>query len=97
MSVFYGLGDFAVVFLSDLIFLTVTEIQFELLCERYDEDDLTSKQIELLRLIHQNQPVLKREIKQVSILEKLLDRELVEIVKVEKRRLEIPEYSNITC
>ena len=60
--------------------------------KKYDEDDLTSKQIELLRLIHQNQPVLKREIKQVSILEKLLAKELVEIVKVEKRRLEIPDY-----
>ncbi len=60
--------------------------------KNYDEDDLTSKQIELLRLIHQNQPVLKREIKQVSILEKLLDKELVEIVKVEKRRLDIPNY-----
>ena len=30
--------------------------------KNYDEDDLTSKQIELLRLINQNQPVLKREI-----------------------------------
>ena len=60
--------------------------------KNYDEDNLTSKQIELLRLIHQNQPVLKREIKQASILEKLLAKELVEIVKVEKRRLEIPDY-----
>lgn len=60
--------------------------------KNYDEDNLTSKQIELLRLIHQNQPVLKREIKQASILEKLLAKELVKIVKVEKRRLEIPDY-----
>ena len=60
--------------------------------KNYDESDLTSKQIELLRLINQNQPVLKREIDQVSILKKLLDRGLVEIVKKEKRRLEIPEY-----
>ena len=60
--------------------------------KNYDEYDLTSKQIELLRLIQQNQPVLKREIKQVSILDKLLNKELVEIVKVEKRRLEIPDY-----
>ena len=60
--------------------------------KRYSEEDLTSTQIELLRLIHQNQPVLKREIKQVSVLNKLLDKELVEIVKVEKRRLSIPDY-----
>ena len=60
--------------------------------KNYDEDDLTSAQIELLRLIQQNQPVLKREIKQVSVLNKLLDKGLVEIEKAEKRRLAIPDY-----
>ena len=70
--------------------------------KNYSEDNLTSNQIELLRLISANQPVLKREIKQVSILKKLLDKELVEIVKVEKRRLEIPNYDKaviptLTC
>ena len=60
--------------------------------KNYSEVDLTSKQIELLRLINENQPVLKREIKQVSVLDKLLQRGLLEIVKVEKRRLVIPEY-----
>ena len=61
---------------------------------KYDESLLTYKQIELLRLINENQPVLKREIKQVSILNKLIDAGLVKITKVEKRRLRIPEYSN---
>lgn len=60
--------------------------------KNYDEVDLTSTQIELLRLISRNQPVLKREIKQVSVLNKLIEKGLVEVVKVEKRRLEIPNY-----
>ncbi len=63
--------------------------------KKYSEYDLTSTQIELLRLIKENQPVLKREIKQVSVLNKLLDKELVQIKKVEKRRLEIPEYEKV--
>lgn len=61
----------------------------------YDESELTSKQIELLRLIQKNQPVLKREIKQVSVLEKLLEYGRVDIVKKEKRRLQIPNYEKV--
>jgi primosomal protein N' (replication factor Y) len=61
---------------------------------KYDEEDLTYKQIELLRLIKEEEPVLKREIKQVSILAKLLEKGLVGIKKVEKRRLEIPTYDS---
>ena len=60
----------------------------------YDETLLTYKQIELLRLIQADGPILKREIKQVSILNKLIEKGLVKIKKVEKRRLEIPEYSS---
>lgn len=60
----------------------------------YDETLLTYKQIELLRLIQTDGPILKREIKQVSILNKLIEKGLVKIKKVEKRRLEIPEYSS---
>ena len=60
--------------------------------KNYDESELTYKQMELLRLIKENEPVLKREIKQVSILNKLIELDLVKITKVEKRRLEIPEY-----
>lgn len=63
--------------------------------KNYDESDLTSNQIELLRLIKSNQPVLKREIKQVSILKKLLEYERVDIIKKEKRRLKIPEYEKV--
>ena len=59
---------------------------------KYDEDDLTYKQIELLRLIKDNEPVKKREIKQVTILNKLLEKGLVKIKKVEKRRLVLEDY-----
>lgn len=58
----------------------------------YSEDNLTSTQIELLRLIKDNEPVLKREIKQVSVLSKLLEKGVVKILKKEKRRLMIPDY-----
>ena len=59
---------------------------------KYDEEDLTYKQIELLRLIRDEGKVLKKEIKQVSILNKLIEKKLVKITKEEKRRLEIPTY-----
>ncbi len=60
--------------------------------KNFDEENLTYKQMELLRLIKDNEPVLKKEIKQVTVLKKLLDLDLVEIQYVEKRRLELPEY-----
>ena len=56
------------------------------------EDDLTNKQIELLRFIKQEGRVLKRDIKSKSIIEKLLDAEKIQIIKEEKRRLKIPDY-----
>ena len=58
----------------------------------YNEKELTSTQIELLRLIKANMPVLKREIKQVSVLNKLIEYGRVDIIKKEKRRLVIPNY-----
>ncbi len=61
----------------------------------YDESDLTFTQIELLRLIQKDQPVLKREIKQVSVLNKLLEYGRVDIIKKEKRRLQIPNYEKV--
>lgn len=61
---------------------------------KYDEEDLTYKQIELLRLIRDEGRVLKKEIKQVSILNKLIEKKLVKITKEEKRRLEIPTYED---
>ena len=61
-----------------------------------DEDGLTDKQIEILRLISSVDKVLKKEIKSVSIVEKLLEKKKIEIVKVEKRRLAIPDYEYVT-
>ena len=56
------------------------------------EDDLTNKQIELLRFIKQEGRVLKRDIKSKSVADKLLEAERIQIVKEEKRRLKIPNY-----
>ena len=58
-----------------------------------DEDGLTNKQIELLRLIGSVDKVLKREIKSPSVIEKLIEKGKIEIVLEEKRRLELPEYT----
>ena len=76
--------------------LKAPKIAYDLYAEinKYDESDLTFKQIELLRLIKDEGRVLKKEIKQVSILNKLIEKDLVKITKTEKRRLEIPEYDN---
>ena len=59
------------------------------------EEGLTDKQIELLRLIATVDKALKREIKQVSILKKLVEYQRVEEFKVEKRRLEIPDFEYV--
>ena len=61
-------------------------------CIGKNEDGLTDKQIELLRLIASTDKVLKREIKSVSILNKLLEYNRVELFKEEKRRLRIPDF-----
>lgn len=57
-----------------------------------NEDGLTDKQIELLRLISSVDKVLKKEIKSKSILDKLIEYKRVEIIKEEKRRLKVPNY-----
>ena len=57
-----------------------------------DEDGLTDKQIEVLRLIASVDKVLKKEIKSVSVLNKLIEYGKVEVIKIEKRRLSIPDY-----
>ena len=57
-----------------------------------NEDDLTNKQIEILRFIKNDGRVLKRDIKSPSIIEKLLEKQRIQIVKEEKRRLKIPDY-----
>ncbi len=56
------------------------------------EENLTHKQIELLRLLSSEDKILKREIKSVSILSKLVELKKVKIIKEEKRRFEIPNY-----
>ena len=60
-----------------------------------NEEGLTDKQIEILRLVSSVDKVLKKEIKSVSIVEKLLEKRKIEIVREEKRRLAIPDYEYI--
>ena len=57
-----------------------------------NEEGLTAKQIELLRLLKQENRVLKREIKSTSVLDKLISANRVVIEKEEKRRLKLPNY-----
>ena len=57
-----------------------------------NEEDLTNKQIELLRFIKQEGRILKRDIKSKSVAEKLLEAGRIQIIKEEKRRLKIPDY-----
>ena len=57
-----------------------------------NEEGLTDKQIELLRLLSSSDKVLKRDIKSKSLLDKLLEYNRVEIIKEEKRRLSLPDY-----
>ena len=60
-----------------------------------DEDGLTDKQKEILRLVSSADKVLKKDLKSPSVVEKLIERGKLEIVKVEKRRLAIPDYEYI--
>ncbi|MEA5061179.1 MAG: primosomal protein N' [Erysipelotrichaceae bacterium] len=57
-----------------------------------DEDGLTAKQIEILRLITKEGRILKKETKSPSIIKKLIELKKIKIVEVEKRRTKIPEY-----
>ncbi len=61
-------------------------------CIDENEEGLTNKQIELLRLIKSEDKVLKRDLKSPSIINKLLDLKRIEIIKEEKRRLKLPTY-----
>ena len=54
-----------------------------------NEDNLTPKQIELLRLVKNNGEVNKKDIKSPSILKKLIDNCHLQIIKKEKKRLVI--------
>ncbi len=57
------------------------------------EDDLTSKQIELIRLLKDNGDILKRDYKSISVVNKLLELKKISIKKVEKNRLVFPSIS----
>ena len=61
--------------------------------KKYDVSGLTAKQINLLDLIKEEKEVKKSEIKQISVLEKLVEFGLVEIISKEKQRLILPEYN----
>lgn len=56
-----------------------------------DEDGLTDKQIELLRLIVLRGPILKKEAGSASILGKLVEKRRVEIYLEEKHRLQLKD------
>lgn len=58
-----------------------------------NEEGLTDKQIEILRLIASEKRVLKKEISSPSIVKKLLDSGHIQIIKEEKRRLILPDYT----
>lgn len=58
-----------------------------------DEEGLTDKQIEILRLIVKEKKVLKKEIASPSVVEKLLLSGHLQIEKEEKRRLKVPDYA----
>lgn len=74
--------------------LKAPKIAYDLYVRAIDTDEggLTDKQIELLRLISTVNKVLKKEIKSLSVLNKLIDQGRVEIFKEEKRRLSVPDY-----
>lgn len=74
--------------------LKAPKIAYDIYVKAIDtsEEGLTDKQIEILRLIASSDKVLKKEIKSVSVLNKLIEYGKVGIVKEEKRRLAIPNY-----
>ena len=74
--------------------LKAPKIAYEqyLRCINDNEEGLTPKQIELLRLIKSTDKVLKKDIKSVLIVKKLIDLGRLEIVYEEKRRLALPNY-----
>lgn len=66
------------------------DIYIELISD--NEEGLTPKQIELIRLLKLEGRILKKELKSPSIIKKLLLLGRIKEVKEEKRRLELPTY-----
>ena len=69
---------------------------FYLHLEDDKEDELTPKQIELIRLLKNNGDILKKDYKHPSIIEKLIELKRISIKKIEKHRYVIPEVSKET-
>lgn len=61
-----------------------------------DETDLTARQIDLLRFIKANGKILKRDAGSPSIVNKLIVTNHIQVVEIERFRLEIPEYQKET-
>ena len=58
-----------------------------------NEEDLTPKQLELFRLIKKNIEVNKRDLKsKIHLVNSLIEKRKIKIIKKEKNRLVIPEY-----
>ena len=74
--------------------LKAPKIAYNIFIELIDdnEEGLTPKQIELIRLLKEEGRVLKNELKSPSIIKKLLALNRIKEVKEEKRRLELPTY-----
>ena len=66
------------------------DIYIELVSD--NEEGLTPKQIELIRLLKLEGRILKKELKSPSIIKKLILLGRIKEVKEEKRRLELPTY-----
>ncbi len=60
--------------------------------ENDNEDGLTAKQIELVRLLKRNGDILKKDCKSECIVKNLLKSNKISLKKIEKNRLVIPEY-----
>jgi len=61
------------------------------------EEELTPRQIELLRFIKHNGKILKRDAGSPSIVEKLIKANRIRIIEIERYRLEIPEFQKETA
>jgi len=76
--------------------LNKPKIAYDFYLKVIDESEigLTAKQIEILILIKEEKEILKRECPSISVVNKLLDLKRIEVIKKEKRRLEIPYYED---
>ena len=73
------------------------KIAYETFVECLDssEEGLTLKQVELLRLIAANGPILKKECGSPSVLEKLVEARKVRLFKKERQRFKLEDYEQV--